>query len=109
VAVLTDAELVLGLSQHLSAYAMGPERAALGELEFRRVGVRRRVPAAREYDLPGEAGRAIGLDVGLSSRNLREVMTTLASMGWVSIDRDNAGRPGSVFGDHAVAAARGWW
>ena len=33
-AVLTEAELVLGLSRHLSAYARGPERAALGELEF---------------------------------------------------------------------------
>jgi hypothetical protein len=32
--VLTDAELVLGLSRHLSAYATSPAKAALENLEF---------------------------------------------------------------------------
>ncbi len=79
-AVLTDAELVLGLSRHLSAYTMGPERAALGELEFAGwvfdVAFRLRGSTTS----PARRVRAIGLDVGLSNRNLREVMTTLETM-----------------------------
>lgn len=89
--VLTDAELVLGLSRHLSAYTMGPDRAALGDLEF----------AGWVYDVafrlrgsttsPAKRVHAIGLDVGLSARNLRDVMATLEAMDWLSVTRDDAG------------------
>ena len=89
--ILTDAELVLGLSRHLSAYMMGPEWAALGELEFAGwvfdVAFRLRGSTTS----PVKRIQAIGLDVGLSARNLREVMTTLEMMGWVTVVRDSDG------------------
>jgi len=95
-AILTDAELVLGLSRHLSAYTMGPERAALGELEF--AGWVFDVAFRLRGSTTSSATRVqvIGLDVGLSSRNLRDVMTTLETMQWVSIARDSDGVPESV-------------
>lgn len=94
--ILTDTELVLGLSRHLAAYQMGPERAALEQLEF----------AGRVFDVafrlrgsttssPNRV-QAIGLDVGLGARSLRDVMTTLESLKWVSIDRGSNGEPLSV-------------
>jgi len=94
--ILTDAELVLGLSRHLSAYTMGPDRAALGELEFAGwvfdVAFRLRgsttSPAARVS--------AIGTDVGLSSRFLKEVVVTLEQMGWVTVTRSSDQTPISV-------------
>lgn len=94
--ILSDAELVLGLSRHLSAYAMGSDRAALGELEF----------AGWVYDVafrlrgsttsPAERVRVIGTDVGLSARFLREVMATLENLGWLSVTRDDEGHAISV-------------
>lgn len=94
--ILSDAELVLGLSRHLSAYAMGPDRAALGELEF----------AGWTYDVafrlrgsttsPAERVRAIATDVGLSARPLQQVMGTLEALGWVSVARDKDGLPVSI-------------
>jgi hypothetical protein len=112
VAILSDAELMLGLSRHLAAYTMGPERAALGDLEFAGwvfdVAFRLRgsttSPAARV--------RAIGMDVGLSPRNLRDVIQTLDTMGWVAVARDSSGHPLSVSetlpspGDLVAAAPR---
>jgi len=96
VTVLTDAELVLGLSRHLSAYTMGPERAALGELEFAGwvfdVAFRLRGSTTS----PARRVQAIGLDVGLSPRNLRQVMGMLETMQWVSITRNGDGVPESV-------------
>lgn len=96
VAILTDAELVLGLSRHLSAYAMGPERAALGDLEF--VGwvldVAFRLRGSTTS--PAKRVQAIGLDVGLSSRNLRDVIATLESMHWASTERNLEGVAVSV-------------
>jgi hypothetical protein len=93
VAILSDAELLLGLSRHLSAYASGHDRAALSELEF----------VGWVYDLafrlrgstttPAERVRAIGVDVGLSPRNLRDVVAVLETIGWVTVQRDQAGAP----------------
>lgn len=90
--ILTDAELVLGLSRHLAAYQMGPERAALEQLEL----------AGQSFDVAfrlrgsttssSQRIRAIGLDVGLGSRALREVMHTMESLGWLTIQRDNEGQ-----------------
>lgn len=94
--ILTDAELVLGLSRHLSAYAMGADRAALSELEFAGwvfdVAFRLRgsttSPAARVS--------AIGTDVGLSARSLKEVVGTLEQMHWVTVARQPDGTPVSI-------------
>jgi hypothetical protein len=95
-AILTDAELVLGLSRHLSVFQMGTERAALEHLEsagwvldiaFRLRGSTTSSP---------EQIRAIGLEVGLGGRSLKEVLETMDALGWVSIVRDNSGSPVSV-------------
>lgn len=92
-AILTDAELLLGLSRHLSAYASGPDRAALSELEF----------VGWLYDLsfrlrgstttPADRVKAIGVDVGLSPRSLRDIIAALEQIGWVTVQRDQAGAP----------------
>jgi hypothetical protein len=36
-ALLSTAELLLGLTRHLRTYTRGPERTALGQLEFARL------------------------------------------------------------------------
>ncbi|WP_200939166.1 hypothetical protein [Modestobacter sp. Leaf380] len=94
--ILTDAELVLGLSRHLAAYTQGPERAALGNLEFAGwvldVAFRLRGSTTN----PAARVSAIGLDVGLSQRSLREVIAALETMGWVSVLRDAERKPVSV-------------
>lgn len=96
VSILTDAELLLGLSRHLSAYAYGPDRAALGELEF----------VGRVYDLAfrlrgsttntPDRVRAIAVDVGLTKRDLRGALGILESLNWVVVERDNVGTARSV-------------
>lgn len=102
-AILTDAELLLGLSRHLSAYASGPDRAALSEIEF----------LGWTYDLafrlrgsttsPAERVKAIGVDIGLTSRSLRDVVALLESMGWVTVQRDSQGA--AVFVNESLPAA----
>lgn len=102
-AILTDAELLLGLSRHLSAFASGPDRAALSEIEF----------VGWTYDLafrlrgsttsPADRVSAIGIDIGLSSRSLREVIALLESMNWVTVQRDDQGS--AVFVNEALPAA----
>lgn len=92
-AILTDAELLLGMSRHLAAYASGADRAALSELEF----------VGWVYDLafrlrgstttPADRVRAIAVDVGLAARPLRDVILTMEQLGWVTVERDRAGAP----------------
>jgi hypothetical protein len=94
--VLTDAELVLGLSRHLSAYAMGPERAALGELEFAGWSFDVAFRLRGSTTIPAARMQVIGLDVGLTARSLKEVVGTLEALGWLSVDRDGQGSPISV-------------
>ncbi len=94
---------MLGLSRHLSAYAAGPDRAALSELEF----------AGWVYDLafrlrgstttPAQRVKAIGVDIGLTSRSLRDVVAVLEALGWVSVERDQAGAP--LFINESLPAA----
>jgi len=96
VTVLTDAELVLGMSRHLAAYQMGPERAALDGLEL----------AGQVYDMAfrlrgsttSSAARvkAIALEVGLGPRRLRDAMTTMNSLGWLDVVRDAQGEPVTI-------------
>ncbi len=94
--VLSDAELVLGLSRHLSAYAMGPERAALGDLEFAGWTLDMAFRLRGSTTSPAHRVQAIGLDVGLSSRNLKQVVATMETMGWLSVVRDGSGTAVSV-------------
>lgn len=94
--VLSDAELTLGLSRHLSAYAMDSQRAALGNLEFAghffemafRLRGSTTSPASRVY--------AIGVDASLTPLTLKEVLRTMEALDWVAINRDANGAPLSV-------------
>ncbi|MBG6181900.1 hypothetical protein [Arthrobacter sp. CAN_A1] len=88
-AILTDTELVLGLSRHLAAYQSGPEKAALEQLEFagwifdmsfRLRGSTTNSPARVT---------AIGRDVGIGARGLRDVLGSMEALGWVAVQRNN--------------------
>jgi len=89
-AILTDAELLLGLSRHLSAYAAGSDRAALSELEF--VGWVYDLAFRLRGSTTASAARvsALAVDVGLSQRSLRDVIATLDTMGWITVERDES-------------------
>lgn len=95
-AVLSDAELALGLSRHLSAYVMGPERAALESLEFSGRTFEMAFRLRGSTTAPASRVNAIGIDAGLSARLLKEVMVTLEALSWISINRDAAGQAISV-------------
>jgi len=94
--VLSDAELVLGLSRHLSAYQMRAGRAALGELEFAGWVFDMAFRLRGSTTSPARRVTAIGFDVGLSARSLKEVVGTMEALGWVQVQRDTAGAPVSV-------------
>lgn len=93
---MTDAELVLGLSRHLSVYQMGPERAALEHLEFagRVLDVAFRLRGSTTSSV--QRIEAIGLDVGLGPIALKQVIETMQALGWVSVVRNQQGGPVSM-------------
>lgn len=94
--VLSDAELTLGLSRHLSVYAMASDRAALGNLEF--AGQLFEMAFRLRGSTSSSAGRveAIGLDAALSPRTLKDVLVTMEMLDWISVNRDANGTPLSV-------------
>lgn len=94
--VLSDAELVLGLSRHLGAYAMAPERAALGNLEFAGQIFEMAFRLRGSTTSPAARVRAIGLDASLHPRMLRDVLSTMEVLGWISMNQDEAGLLTSV-------------
>jgi hypothetical protein len=82
--VLDDAELLLGVSRHLSTYVISPAHAALESLQY----------AGQVYELAwrlrnaplSSAARieAIGQEAAIGRRQLhREVLPTLQQLGWV--------------------------
>ena len=90
--VLTDAELLLGVSRHLGTYEVGSAHAALAELEF----------AGRVYEMAWRLRGsglstirrvlAIGLEAFIPKRQLlNEVLPALDSLGWVELNRDRDG------------------
>lgn len=94
--VLSDAELVLGLSRHLGAYAMAPERAALGNLEFAGQVFEMAFRLRGSTTSPAARVKAIGLEASLQPRTLRDVLATMEMLDWVTVNRDEAGAPMSV-------------
>jgi hypothetical protein len=89
--MLSTAELILGLTRHVGRYMQGPERAALGQLEFAgnvlEISVRLRGSGVST----GTRVRAIGADAGVSARQLRrDILPTLESLGWVELEVDGA-------------------
>ncbi|MGP7963633.1 hypothetical protein ACTVBU_10720 [Sanguibacter sp. A246] len=94
--ILSDAELVLGLSRHLSAYAMTPERAALGNLEFAGQYFEMAFRLRGSTTSPAARVKAIATDASLAPRTLWAVLSTMESSGWISVNRDEQGQPLSV-------------
>ena len=85
--MLTNAELILGLHRHLSAFAASPATAALGQLSF----------AGQVFEIAwrlrgsgvstGHRVAAIGVDAAIGQRTLlRDVLPALAALGWVELD-----------------------
>jgi hypothetical protein len=93
---LTDAELLLGLSRHLKVYQQGPERAALEQLEMAGQVLDFAFRLRGSTSSPAERVAAIGLEIGLGRVGRREVITTMETLGWVSVSRDASGQPISV-------------
>lgn len=94
--LLTDAELVLGLSRHLSAYAGGSAKAELEQLEFAGQILDMAFRLRGSGTNTPERVAAIGVEAGIGRRTLREVLGVLDTLGWVSVQRNEAGRPISV-------------
>ena len=90
---MSDAELLLGLGRHLSAYSVSPAHAAFESLQF----------AGQVYELAwrlrdsqiSSAARitAIGVEAKIGPRQLdREVLPTMQQMGWIECQRTDAGQ-----------------
>src|SRR4051794_36544594 len=94
--MLSDTELVLGLSRHLSAYAAGAAKAGLEQLEF----------AGQVFDMAfrlrqsgtstPERIRAIATEAYLGQRQLRDALVTLEMLQWVTVQRDRNQKPVAV-------------
>lgn len=95
--MLTDAELLLGLARHLSAYGISPAHAAFEAL----------LDAGRVYEMAwrlrnSQASsvarvRAIAFDAKIGARQFeRDVLPVLEQLQWVRANRDAAGRLFSV-------------
>jgi hypothetical protein len=90
--MLSDAELLLGLGRHLSAYEVSPTHAALDSLQF----------AGQVYEMAwrlrdsqvSSAARieAVSLEARIGPRQLRrEVLPTMEQLGWVDCRHDQQG------------------
>lgn len=95
--MLDDAELLLGMSRHLSAYGISSAHAALDSIQF----------AGQVYELAwrlrnaglSPAGRieAISIEAAIGRRILlREVLPTLEQLGWIECRYDDQQRLLSV-------------
>ena len=87
-----DAEMLLGLHRHLTAYSVVPATSALGELQF----------AGKLYELafrlrgsgvsPAARIDAIAVSAGIPSLEARMmVLPSLETLGWVRVNRDAQG------------------
>ena len=92
--VLSTAELLLGLTRHLRAYTMGPERAALGQLEFAGNVLDLALRLRGSGTSPGDRVIAIATDAGIDKRRLmKDVLPTLEALGLVDTQAAPDGRP----------------
>jgi hypothetical protein len=84
-----DAEMLLGLHRHLTAYSVVPATSALGELQF----------AGKLYELafrlrgsgvsPIARYEAVAISAGISSIEAqRMLLPSLETLGWVRVNRD---------------------
>ncbi|QIK04713.1 hypothetical protein G7Z12_37700 [Streptomyces sp. ID38640] len=94
--MLTTAELVLGLSRHLSAYGASQPKADLGQLEFAGKIIELAVRVRGSAVSTPERVAALGLDAGISKREVqRELLPALETLSLVDLERDS---------DHVVRA-----
>jgi hypothetical protein len=89
---MRDSELILGLGRHLGAYALGPARAALAQLEF----AGHVFETAWRLRGSGASGGprivAIGQEAGIGHRQLvREILPVLSTLGWLDFDLNSEG------------------
>ncbi|WP_370289079.1 hypothetical protein [Nocardioides sp.] len=95
--MLSDAEILLGLGRHLSAYEVSPSHAALDSLQF----------AGQVYELAWRLRNsqvssrnrieAIAIEARIGTRQLhRDVLPTMEQLGWVECRRDADNRLVSV-------------
>jgi hypothetical protein len=95
--MLHDAELLLGLWRHLSAYSASPSTAALGSIEA----------AGKIYEVAwrlrgsgvssAQRVRAIALEGKIRTYELEQlILPALQQLGWVRVSRDNQGSVVSV-------------
>lgn len=89
--MLTTAETLLGLTRHLSAYTIGPDRAALAQLEYAGQVLELAIRLRGSGVSPGARVGAIGIDAGIARRHLvSEILPALESLGWVECRRDDS-------------------
>ena len=95
--VMHDAEMLLGLHRHLTAYSVVPATSALGELQF----------AGKLYELafrlrgsgvsPVARYNAVAVSAGISSIEAqRMLLPSLEALGWLRVNRDAASTAVSV-------------
>lgn len=91
--MLSDAELLLGLGRHLSAYEISPAHAALESLQFAG-GVYEMAWRLRNSQVStGKRVGAIALEAHIGPRAMmREVLPTMEQLGWVSYECDEQGQ-----------------
>lgn len=88
--MLSTAEVLLGLSRHLGTYALGPDRAALGALEFSGQVLELAVRLRKGGVARNRRVSAMALDAGITRRALvNEILPTLETLGWVEVARDH--------------------
>ncbi|MEU7881142.1 hypothetical protein [Microbispora bryophytorum] len=91
-ALLSTAELLLGLSRHISAYGMSPEKAALGNVEFagHALGMVVRLRGSGTSSIARVV--TLALDANISKRVLvKEVLPTLEALELVELIKDKEG------------------
>jgi hypothetical protein len=95
--LLSTAEQLLGLTRHLRTYTMGPERAALGQLEFAGNVLEIAIRLRGSGTSPGERVVAIATDAGVDKRRLVfDVLPTLGTLGLIETSLGADGRPTAV-------------
>lgn len=96
-ATMHDAEMMLGLHRHLTAYSVVPATSALGELQF----------AGKLYELAFRLRGsgvstiprfdAVAVSSGIPALEARMMLLpSLDALGWVRISRDSNGQPVSI-------------
>lgn len=95
--MLSDAELLLGLGRHLSAYTVSTAHAALESLQFSGQVYEMAWRLRNSQVSSAQRVQAIGVEAHIGARQLdRDVLPTMEQLRWVECRRDPDGRLRSV-------------